>query len=538
MKVEYKYTDEDLTAEFIAYKMRQWRDDPFLWMCEQVYTIDESDLESPVKTFPAYRYLKEIIDEYRRSKVMVLCKARRMMATHLGSALMMHAFLFVPYSENIIVSINEERAKKVIQSRCKEIYNYLDKRFPYPVLREKEHIMVSQMINPVIGSTLTALPSGSDKCRGLTITNAFYDEFAFQKNCDENLKALKPALEGDNCRAMIVSTPRFGTKFQELVSKVAKDADISEVMQGLNKTKNELNQTVLSLHYTADPSKRLDTWYHRERFGATPNGDPIPGASGVDSFTWEQEYELSFSVPTGKPVVPEFDKVLHCEPYKNFGGYIKDKPLHIGVDLGTHFPAAVFFQADSLNRCIIHGGLMAEDEELENFLVRIRDYISQEFPECEDNFQIYADPAGSYSNSQGTAPPAVDIMQRFFKKKVYCKKSKPSDRARGIRRKFGRKVGEGMGVIINPSAGTHIRPNGEERHGIMVDALESGWVYKQPKEGEHHMGDDPKKDGYYDHLMDAWGYGMIFVFPMDYEKAVEFRTRKQPERKRRKVRYI
>lgn len=538
MKIDYKFEDKDLTPEFIVRKMRQWREDPFLWMTEQVYTIDESDIDNPVKPFPPYRYLKEIINCYFRNKIIVVCKSRRMMATHLFSALALHQFLFIPYSENIIVSINEERAKKVIQTRCKKMFEFLDKRFPYPVLKEKEHLLVSQMINPIIGSSLTALPSGSDKCRGLTVTNAFYDEFAFQNNCEENLKAVRPALEGPNCRGAIVSTPKFGTKFQELVSKIKSDSYLKEIMEGITEIKNEYNQTVLSVHYKADPAKRTDEWYYKERHGSTPQGDPIPGASGVDSFTWDQEYELSFTVPTGKPVVPEFDKTLHCGVYEKEGEFIDGEPLEIGIDFGSHYPSAVFCQRDSLNRCIIHNALLAQDEELENFLVRVRDFIAQQYPTCEDNFRLYADPAGSYYNSHGTAAPAVKIVQQFFKKQVQFKKSRPIDRARAIRNKFSKKVGDTMGVIVNPAAGIHIQPTGEQRNGVLVEGFETGWIYNMPRENEVYKDAEPKKDGYYEHMMDALGYMFIHVFPTMYERAYSQRTGGAPPKKKSRRRYI
>lgn len=531
--IEYRFSDDQLAqmvktkggAEipFMAYKMQQWKNDPALWMIEQVFTIDESDSENPVKPFPPYKYLKEIIREYFENKVLIVSKTRRMMATHLFSALMVHQLLFVPFSENIIVSINEDRAKKVIQTRCKKIIEYLDPRFPYPTFKEKEDFLVAEIHNPTNGATITALPSGSDKCRGLTITNAFYDEFAFQKNCEENLKALKPALEGPNCRAAIVSTPRFGTVFQELVSNVNKDAGFTVIMEGLTKVRNQYNQTVLSLHYKSDPNKRADEWYHRERYGATVDGKPIPGCSGVDSFAWEQEYELSFTVPTGKPVVPEFEKALHCDKYKTLGGFIDGRPLHVGIDFGTHFPSAVFCQTDTLNRCILHEGLLPEDMEFEEFLTLIEDHIQTKYPGCGDNFVLHADPAGGYGNTQGTAPPAFDLLQKRFKKRVVTPKSSPTDRARAIRTKMSKKVHDSMGVIINPAAGVHIRPNGEERHGIIVEALETGWVYKTPRPGENYTSEEPKKDGFYDHLMDAWGYIFIALFPSLHNRAIEFR---------------
>ncbi|NQY78966.1 MAG: hypothetical protein HRT47_01490 [Candidatus Caenarcaniphilales bacterium] len=505
-------------------------------MTEQCYTVDESDPESPVKRFPAFRYLKEIVTEYFRSKTLVLNKSRRMMATHLGSAIMLHQFLFVPFSENIIVSINEESAKKVIGARCVALYRHLDKRFPYPELKEGKDIRVNGMINPVIHSRITGLPSGSDKCRGLTVTNAMYDELAFQHNVEENLKALKPAIEGQNCRAILVSTPRFNTKFQDLVTKIHKDSEFKEIMPGLTKSRNELNMTVLGLHYTADPRKRTKEWYFSERYGTTPDGEAIPGASGVDTYTWDQEYELKFTVPLGKPVVPEFSKILHCEPYASAGQYDSSRPLHASFDFGTHYPAVGFFQADSLNRCVIHGGIMGEDMELENFMAYVRDYIEREFPNAD--IHLHADPAGAYGNSQGTAAPAVKLLERFFKKRVNTRKSRPIDRARAIRSKFTRRVGDAMGVIVNPSAGMHIRTNGEILHGIMVTAFETGWTYKMPKPGEEYKDDDPEKDGYYDHLMDALGYGFINVFPMLYEKAVEFRSGKprKVKSKRKSVR--
>ena len=160
--IEYKFSDDELAKTvttktgkeipFVAYKMQQWKNDPVLWMVEQVYTIDESDSNNPVKPFPAYRYLKEIVDEYFKNKITVVSKTRRMMATHLFTALSVHQLLFVPFSENIIVSINEDRAKKVIQTRCKKIIEYLDPRFPYPEFKEKEDFLVSEIHNPANGA--------------------------------------------------------------------------------------------------------------------------------------------------------------------------------------------------------------------------------------------------------------------------------------------------------------------------------------------------------------------------------------------------
>ena len=540
MKIDYLWSDEEITPEFIVRKMTQWKNDPFLWMIEQVYTIDEADSEAPVKRFPRYRYLKEIIDAYMENKTIVLCKSRRMMATHLFSTLMVHQLIFRPYSENVIVSINEDRAKAVLQRRCKAVYEFLDPRFPYPELKEGSDIRTDRMFNPHNGAQITALPSGSDKCRGLTITNGFYDELAFQNNVELNLKSLKPALEGDGCRAALVSTPKFATKFQDLVQKVHKDSDIRNRMEGVDEYRNELNHTVVLLHYKADPKKRTDEWYHKERYGSNPNGDPIPGCAGVDVYTWDQEYELKFTVPVGKPVVPEVEAKTHCEPYRR-DMYNGSRPLHITADFG-HYNFLGFFQPDSLNRCLIHKAVLACGIETEEFMKLGLQWLQTQFKQNfeERNYVLHGDPAGGYGSGQGHADTAWDMMERVFKKKVQGRKSKPADRAMAIRSKASKKVGDGMGIMFPMDCGELISYENPEdnRNGLLLEGFQTGWVYKQPKEGEHYKDLNPYKDGFYEHMFDGLGYGFVNEFPATYDLAKERRTgvKSKPKKRKRHLR--
>jgi hypothetical protein len=538
MKIDYLYADEEITGEFIIKKMSQWRDDPFLWMVEQVYTIDEADAEAPVKRFPRYRYLKEIIDCYFENKTMILCKSRRMMATHVFSTLMVHQLLFRPYSENVIVSINEDRAKAVLQRRCKAVYDFLDKRFPYPKLREGQEIRTDRMFNPYNGAQITALPSGSDKCRGLTITNGFYDELAFQSNVEMNLKSLKPALEGDGCRAALVSTPKFATPFQKLVQKIHKQSHMKTRMEGLTEYRNEYNQTVLLLKYTADPEKRTQEWYHKERYGASPDGKSLPGCSGVDVYTWDQEYELKFTVPVGKPVVPEIEAKSHCEPYDK-SMYDPDRTMHITCDFG-HYASMSFFQKDNLNRCVIHKVVLACGIEVEEFQELGKQWLLEYFPGSKDNFKLHGDPAGGYGSGQGHAATAWDVMQKVWKHHVHGKKSSPADRAMAIRLKASKKVGGAMGIIFPLDCGELISYENPEdnRNGLLLEGFQIGWVYKQPKEGDHYKDVNPHKDGFYEHIFDGLGYGFVNEFPAHYDKAYEARTGRKKSPSRPKKRHL
>lgn len=525
-----------VTSDLVVFKMAQWKNSFWLWFLDCVNTVDES--ENRIRNAPPWKYLKVISDRYQSlggaNKVLVVNKSRRMFMTHFWCARLLWSMIFEPYSENIIISINEDRGKELIEKRFAPMIRRLPAGFPWPEFKEKEHILSDEVKNPTNGARIKVLPSGSGKIRGLTVTNLLVDEFAFQKNCKENLQAIKPALEGPNCRAVVVSTPKFGTLFQELVSKIKKGSSLRHHMIGVSETINERDQVIMSIHYSADPAKRplhIDSgtaegqrWYDGEK-------------AGCSEYEWMQEYELKFTVPTGKPCFNVFDNKLHCGPYKEHGAYIPDKPLHVGVDFGGHFPCAVFMQIDSLHRGIIHNAIMAEDEELENFLTRMRDFIGVEYPDCGDNFILYCDPSGAGSN-QGM-PPAAKELGKFFKKDVYYSGSGPIDRVRAINNKLARKYGDAMGFIINPAAGIHIDPKGDQRHGILVEGIEVGYTYGELREGQQYYKDlEPEKDGFYDHLMDAWGYIAIHTFPTFYERAREARTGRKFKLKKKKKKYL
>jgi hypothetical protein len=79
---------------------------------------------------------------------------------------------------------------------------------------------------------------------------------------------------------------------------------------------------------------------------------------------------------------------------------------------------------------------------------------------------------------------------------------------------MSRRIGDAMGIIVNPAGGMFISKNGDKRNGMFIETFETGWVYDMPKEGAYHIKEEPKKDGFYDHLMDALGYAFIDVFPL------------------------
>jgi hypothetical protein len=338
----------------------------------------------------------------------------------------------------------------------------------------------------------------------------FVDEFAFQEKSTQSktLDGLKPAIYGAAGKASIVSTPCPDTEFEKLVSELNAQVPIEEKMTGLSLAVNNLNMAVVFLKYTADPGKRSKQWFYAERFGTTPDGIPLPGAAGVDEFVWRKEYELSFDFPVGQPVVPEFRKETHCAPYVNYGKYNPDKDLEVGIDFGSNFPAAVFGQKDSLNRLIIHRAIMPEFTNIDRFLAKVDEIIQTDFADvCKIN--LYCDPAGAAKPGQGQEYTAVQTIYNKFKQVPKYKMSSPEDRARGIRRLASELVGPVPGLIVNPLAGEWITQDGKVYPGQIPKALEMGWVFDENRIDKL----TPKKDKFFEHLMDAFGYMFIYLYP-------------------------
>jgi hypothetical protein len=508
------WTDEQVADPvFVASKVRLWSESFWDWFIDNVFTTDESDSENPVKPAPQFRYLKEIHRIEEENKVVVVCKSRRMFISHFEYAKILWSFLFVPFSKNLIISKKENDVKEGLRNRILSMYYRLDKRFPCHVeLKPRRDIHEMEILHPDrnFGSHILGLPSGANQIRSYTATRVLIDELAFHEKRaqEETMSGLQPAIYGPSGKATLVSTPLADTKFEELVSELDPNVPIQEVMQGLTVARNKLGYTVVFLKYLADPSKRTQQWFYKERYGTTVEGVPIPGAAGYDEYTWRKEMELSFDFPVGQPVVPEFKRETHCTPYTTYGQLYKDRALEIGIDFGSNFPAAVFAQKDPLNRLIIHHAIMPEFTNIDRFLQMVDQIRLERFGDIEE-WNIYCDPAGAAKPGQGQEFSAVQTLHQKFKKVPKYRMSSPADRARGIRKLASELVGPCPGLIVNPLSGVYITQDGKEYPGQIAKALEFGWVYDEARADKL----TPKKDMFFEHLMDAFGYMFIYLYP-------------------------
>ena len=121
-RINNRWSDEELTPEFIVAKMMIWRKSFWVWFTDCVFTIDEGDSLDPVKSAPPFRYLKELWDQIHGNKTTIVVKTRQMYITHFMSAVFLWYFLFKPFSRCILMSQKEEQVKDVIATRIVPIY--------------------------------------------------------------------------------------------------------------------------------------------------------------------------------------------------------------------------------------------------------------------------------------------------------------------------------------------------------------------------------------------------------------------------------
>lgn len=506
-KISYRWPDEEVTPEFIAYKQIQWRNDFWRWFTECVYTIDEADIDDPVKAAPPYKYLNIFHETIEDNRTTIVVKARQLFFTWYMAARFVHNFMFKPYSRSIFMSQKQDQVEDVIKNRMVAIIQNLDPRFPWPEMKDRVHIKSLSLRHPSdnVRTLIVGTPAGEDQARGMTGTEIWLDEFGFQDYQEKVLKTIRPLVRKAKTKLIITSTPNPQTHYEELV-KDASTSEMDEKMPGVWFNRNKQDDAILYVRYDAHPNQRSPEWAEQTKLE-------------VGDLTWRVEYNLEWIMPTGKPVFANFDKATYCVPYKAHGTWTRDFAVEMGYDFGGHYPACVYFHKDTLGRIIVHRAIMAEGEDLEVFLERTENALYETFPGCE-RFNLYCDPAGAAVNGQGTAPPAAQILQEYFNKPVkYFTKTSPSERVTAMKLVMNQRKGNTMGMILHPNLGELYSPDGEVSHGIMIEGFQHGYVYEKKKTQLHYKDLTPKKDGLFDHLFDAYGYAFILVCPASFKQS-------------------
>lgn len=192
----------------------------------------------------------------------------------------------------------------------------------------------------------------------------------------------------------------------------------------------------------------------------------------------------------GKPVFGSmFRTAVHVDENLKFNPF---RPLLVGMDFGFHHPAAVFFQIDDRGRINILSEMLGKDKTAVEFAEDILDHIKQMFPKALlKHVQFFGDHAGTQRTDKGDTTVAI------LAKMGIRVRTRPMGIESGLDviRDALRAFREGRPRLC-------IRPNCR----ILIRAMVGGYHYARMRGGQ--LRNEPKKDGYYDHVVDALRYGL------------------------------
>lgn len=215
---------------------------------------------------------------------------------------------------------------------------------------------------------------------------------------------------------------------------------------------------------------------------------------------------------TGTPVFQNFNSALHIvkEP-----SIIPTVPLMRGWDFGFHHPACVVLQVAPTGHAIIHWEKLGRDQDLQSFCGEVLEEHARLFPYAK--FEDYCDIAGAFANPQGLGVASPGAAKTG--------KDRNHSAVAVMRAEFGlfprfRKLGifqsiEHLRKLVGQLAsGVPLLRLSKDGCPILIDAFAGGYVLDTDR--TEKLGGDgrapgvhqelPKKDGYYDHLMDCVRY--------------------------------
>jgi hypothetical protein len=186
----------------------------------------------------------------------------------------------------------------------------------------------------------------------------------------------------------------------------------------------------------------------------------------------------------GEPVIRQFKRSLHVRPKLEYRG----GTIFRFWDFGYNRPAVLFAQLATDGRLQILGEFLGHHIEGTKFIETVVAQTAQRFPGASV-FQDYGDPAVAQHKDTGSMLALLNnagILMRYQRT--------PFDLSIQLLRKRFESLIEGDPAILV-----------DEQCRVLVDGLLGGYHLKED-------GVTPRKDGHFDHLIDALRYGVYNLF--------------------------
>jgi len=206
-------------------------------------------------------------------------------------------------------------------------------------------------------------------------------------------------------------------------------------------------------------------------------------------------------VTFGERIYAEFGPQLHGRSCH----YNPDYPVLRGWDFGYLFPAVVFAQLDSKGRVRVLAELMGKNRLIDYFGEDVLTLGEKLFPGAK--YEDYGDPAGAHKDPRGvTDRTAIQVLREKFSIQVRYRDVLIRQGLDLIRRYLARIIEGEPAIQVN-----------RDSCPILMEGFSGGYACKQNKDGSL-LRDEPKDDGYFEHLQDAFRSIMTNKFAWDMQK--------------------
>lgn len=459
--------------------------DPLFFILKVCRTSDEHDEINPVKPFPEKQYIKLFIKQLMTYDRIIVEKSRQMMVTWMCLAWFLHNNLFRTHRKAFVVSKMAEDSDELL-TRMFEMYERLPEHLKSPGTRKTENLIRI----PGNHCKIKGGAQNANALRQFTASKILIDEDEHQENYEELITAAQPTVDGGG-QLVTVGTPNLinhktrimtGEAFHKGTEDFNPDTqvfdDIEEI-PGMRCWTNAYGWRCIRLHYSADPLKDAK-WVVKTKLTKTP-------------FEWEQEYEINRNVSRGKRVYPYFDYNTHVADLS----YNKLRTLNVGIDYGYHTPAAVLFQYDDQDRCLILDEVIGKDVDAYGFFEYLRKYISKNYGKA--HIRCFGDPAGEHVSDKGPkSSRQIAAKYGFFVSSMKRSVQYGTD----IINKMHKKRKDCQPGIFY-----------DHRCQNLIAGCQGGYSYKQDRLGRNLV--EPHKDDIHDHTQDCKRYGITGTMDED-----------------------
>lgn len=231
------------------------------------------------------------------------------------------------------------------------------------------------------------------------------------------------------------------------------------------------------------------------------NWDNLPTAYKASLLTmpesWKKKYllgEYGF-IPDGDPYYQGFKEIIHKREIAAYQG----KELLLGWDYGFRHPACIITQIDAKGRWGVIREVIGANITIDQFADVMKQFLNVNFPGF--SMLSYGDPAGTQVNDKSEKTSEEILRSKGFN--VVSSQSTYRDRKEIIEGKLSTLIAGVPALTVDPACKT------------IIDGFLGGYHYPMIRQGQQFTAiktEQPYKDGYYEHIMNALEYIAVNVF--------------------------